>query len=68
MTDKRLMDIELKVLAQEDLTQELSDIIYRQQKQIDELRATCASLAKRMGSGDDDGGADAYTQERPPHY
>ncbi len=67
MTDKRLMDIELKVLAQEDLTQELSDIIYRQQKQIDELRATCASLAKRMGSGDADG-ADAYGQERPPHY
>lgn len=67
MTEKRLVDIELKVLAQEDLTQELSDIIYRQQKQIDELRVMCESLAKRLGAGDV-GGADAYTQERPPHY
>lgn len=67
MTEQRLMDIELKVLAQEDMTQALSDTIYKQQKEIDELRALCTSLAKRLGA-DDSTGADAYTHERPPHY
>lgn len=67
MTDKRLMDLELKMLAQEHLTQELNAVVYGQQKQIDELRAVCAALAKRVAS-DEPQGADAYTQERPPHY
>lgn len=67
MTDQRLMNIELKMLAQEDLTLELSNTIYQQQKQIDELRAVCTLLAQRLGAGDA-GGADAYEQEKPPHY
>lgn len=67
MTEHRLVTIELKMLAQEDLTLELSSTVYRQQKQIDELRAALTLLAQRLGGGDE-GGADAYDQEKPPHY
>ena len=67
--EDRLINIEIKVTAQDDLTQELSRLVYEQQKQIDELRALCMALVKRLGQAEDDGpGADSYTHEKPPHY
>ncbi len=67
--EERLIEIEVKVTSQDDLTQELSHQVYQQQKQIDELRALCTALVKRLGdAGDDAARADAYTHEKPPHY
>lgn len=67
--EERLIEIEIKVTSQDDLTQELSHLVYQQQKQIDELRALCTALVKRLGeTGDDGAGPDAYTHEKPPHY
>lgn len=63
--EDRLIDIELKLTAQEDLTQSLSQQVYRQQKLIDELRALCGMLLRRL---DDVGGSDPHAQEKPPHY
>lgn len=63
--EERLIDIELKITAQEDLTQALSQQVYRQQKQIDELRALCGMLVRRL---EDANGPDPYAQEKPPHY
>lgn len=67
MTEQRLVNIELKMLAQEDLMLELSHMVYLQQKEIAELRAACAVLAQRL-SADDAGGGQAYGDEKPPHY
>lgn len=67
--EERLVRIELKLTAQEDLVQELNLLVYQQQKQIDELRAICTALAKRLGQAENDGGgSDPYAVERPPHY
>jgi SlyX protein len=66
--DERLIEIEVKITSQEDLTQELSRLVYQQQKQIDELRRTCTALVKRMGAAADEGAADPYATEKPPHY
>ncbi len=67
--EDRLVDIEIKVTSQEDLTQELSHLVYQQQKQIDELRALCTALVKKLGNMDSDGdGPDVYAHEKPPHY
>lgn len=63
--EPRLVDIELKITSLEDLTQELGQQVYQQQKQITELRALCTILVRRL---DDAGGSDPYTQEKPPHY
>lgn len=67
--EDRLVEIEIKVTSQDDLTQELSYLVYQQQKQIDELRALCTALVKKLGdmnSGGDEPGA--YPHEKPPHY
>lgn len=63
--EKRLVDIEVKLMRQEDLTQELSDRVYAQQRELDELKALCKALLQRLNEA---GGNDAYQQERPPHY
>ncbi|PLC54575.1 SlyX protein [Pollutimonas nitritireducens] len=71
--EERLIDIEIKLTGQDDLTQELNRVVYQQQKQIDELRLLCTALIKRLGEGGGDAGdphpdAGSYTQEKPPHY
>lgn len=65
--EKRLIDIELKLIAQEDLTQQLNDQVYEQQKQLLELQALYKALIRRVEQGED-ASPDPYAQERPPHY
>ena len=68
-TETRLVNIEIKMTVLEDLVQTLNDQVYQQQKQIEELRAVCTALVKRLEEGvGNDGGADSYQHERPPHY
>ena len=66
--DERLTNIEIKIARQEDLVETLNQMVYRQQKKIDELESLCAALARHVkdasGAGHDAGGAN----ERPPHY
>src|SRR5690554_4948416 len=50
--EKRLIDIELKLIAQEDLTQQLNDQVYRQQKQLQELQAMYKALVRRVNQGE----------------
>lgn len=64
--EERFIDLEIKLTRQEDLTQELSLAIYRQQKQLDDLQALCKLMARRLGEAP--GGGDPYTHEKPPHY
>ena len=70
MSDQdRLIEIEIKLTQQEDLVHALNGQVYAQQKQIAELRALCTGLARRLAQvAGDGGGADAYAEERPPHY
>lgn len=65
--ERRFIDIEIKLTAQEDLTQQLSDLVYEQQKQLQELRALYKALAQRLSDGEGNA-PDPYAQERPPHY
>ncbi|TCT08947.1 SlyX family protein [Paralcaligenes ureilyticus] len=66
--EDRLIEIEVKLTRQEDLTQELSQLVYRQQKRLDELQAFCVSLAKRSAEASDEGSDRPYGNEKPPHY
>ncbi len=65
--EQRLVDIEVKLMRQEDLTQQLSDLVYAQQRELDELRALCKALAERI-TDSGGGGSDPYSIEPPPHY
>ena len=60
--------LELKIAFLEQANQELSDVVYRQQKEIDALRAGLAELTGRLDSFKDEESSAAPAEERPPHY
>lgn len=65
--EDRFVDIEIKLSRQEDLVDTLNQLVYQQQKKLDELEALCAALARRLK--DSAGDADqASANEKPPHY
>lgn len=64
--ENRLVEIEIKMVSLEDTVQSLNATVYEQQKQLDELRALCRLLVRRL---DDPGvAAPGNIDERPPHY
>ena len=68
MSAEDLERLELKVAFLERANQDLSDVVYRQQQELEELRASLVALAARidaMKAGDVQ-----YTleQDKPPHY
>jgi len=68
MTDKRITELETKVAYQEHTIQELNDVIYRQQQQIDEIEIKCQHLMSRIQSLAETGSGDQPANDRPPHY
>jgi SlyX protein len=68
MSSDALEQVELKIAYLERANTELSDVVYRQQQEIEELRARLRALAERVDAIK--AGATTYTteQERPPHY
>jgi SlyX protein len=68
MTPETLEQIETKIAFLERANAELSDVVYRQRLELDELRARLLGLTARLDSS---GGQDRpYTleEEKPPHY
>lgn len=68
MTDDVIERLELKIAYLERANNELSDVVYKQQQELEELRSRLASLVGRVDALK--GEEQAYTpeQERPPHY
>jgi SlyX protein len=66
MDDSRLMELELRYMQQAELLQQLSDVLYTQQKTLDALKAEVELLKSKLAG--DPGLVDAKQQERPPHY
>ena len=66
--EQRLIEIEIKLTRQEDLLEALNQMVYSQQRKIDELQALCAALAAHIGNRADDGSDRRRPDERPPHY
>lgn len=60
--------IELKVAFLERANQELSDVVYRQQRELDALRAQLAALGSRVDAIKSPTGEYSAEDERPPHY
>jgi len=60
--------LETKLAFLERASVELSDEIYRQRKELDELRARFAQLASRLDATAGAAAESAPADERPPHY
>jgi len=68
MIEKRLIELETKLAYQEDAIQALNEVICRQQKQIDQLDATCRLLVERFKTLWAAAQAVEGLDEKPPHY
>jgi len=68
MSEERMVNIEAKIAYQEHSLQELNDVIYRQQKQIDQLEQICQQLIERVKSLAETSLTGTPEDEKPPHY
>ncbi len=70
MSDARFIDLETKLAYQEDAAQQLSDVVARQQQQIDALETALRALIERVQSLSTQEGAGkvSLADEVPPHY
>lgn len=63
-----LEQIETKIAFLESANAELSDVVFRQHREIETLRAQIAALAARIDAAQADSGMRTPEEERPPHY
>jgi SlyX protein len=64
--EKRLMELELRSMEQQDLVQKLNEALVSQQRELDDLRRAVGQLGKKLDVMP--GEVDATVQEKPPHY
>lgn len=67
MSNDKIIDLETRMAYQDDTIQQLSDVIYRQQKQIDKLEKMVELI---VGKVQDISSSlpSASQDEKPPHY
>tara|TARA_R110002073_G_scaffold90701_2_gene213887 strand:+ start:121 stop:336 length:216 start_codon:yes stop_codon:yes gene_type:complete len=66
--DQRIAELEMQVAFLEDSLQKLSDVLYKQQKRMDELETGVKHYEKRLQEIQHGLGDAEEHQERPPHY
>lgn len=68
MTAQTLEQIETKIAFLERANVELSDVVFRQHRDIEALRAQIAGLAARIDAVQSDATVRTPEDERPPHF
>lgn len=66
MSETRLADLEVKCAHLEKMVSDLSEVMWRQQKELDALKEAYRGIKDRLTA--DPGLVDASVSERPPHY
>lgn len=64
--EARMTELEIRYTEQQKLVQDLSDVVYAQQRSIDLLEAQLAVLKSKLEA--EPGLVDSTVQEKPPHY
>ena len=68
LTDETIERIETKIAFLERANLELSDVVYRQRQELDELRAHLLEISGRLETLKVESGEPGEAEERPPHY
>ena len=63
-----LEQIETKIAFLERANAELSDVVFRQHREIEAMQAQIVALAARIEAVQSDTGVRTPEEERPPHY
>ena len=64
--DERLIEVEIRAAHLEKLVGDLSDVIYQQQKELDQMRLIMTQLREKLRA--DPGLVDGSRDDKPPHY
>lgn len=64
--EERIVELESRFMEQQSVLEDLSDVVYAQQKVIDSLLARVDQLEKKLA--EQHGVAEARADEVPPHY
>jgi SlyX protein len=65
---QRLEVIEIKLAHLERAINDISDVVARQQRELDQVRLRTLELGRQLASLDSGAAADAAAEEKPPHY
>jgi SlyX protein len=68
MNDEAIERLEMKIAFLERANNELSDVVYRQQREIQGLNAKFESLVERVSTMRSTDEGRTPEDERPPHY
>jgi uncharacterized coiled-coil protein SlyX len=68
MDEETLEEMQVKLAFLERAVSELSDVIFRQHKEIQAVEAKLKAVSDRLDSGQPDEVLRPLEQERPPHY
>lgn len=68
MNDDDVERIESRISFLERATEELSEVVLRQEREIGALKAQLAVLVNRVAAGSSEQTQYSPEQERPPHY
>ncbi len=68
MDSDAIETIETKIAFLESANGELSDVVYRQQQEIQSLRARLDALAERLDAAQAPEETRTPEEDRPPHY
>jgi uncharacterized coiled-coil protein SlyX len=68
MDDATLEQIQTKMAFLERAVSELSDVVFRQHKEIQALEANLKAVSVRLSNASSDESPGPPEQERPPHY
>ena len=68
MNDETLEQIQTKIAFLERASAELSDVVFRQHREIQALEAKLKAVAERLSGAQSTEAVRTPEQERPPHY
>lgn len=68
MNDETLEQIQIKIAFLERANSDLSDVVYRQQQEIDALNGRIKEVAERLDTAQAEERQRPPEDERPPHY
>jgi uncharacterized coiled-coil protein SlyX len=68
MNDETLEQIQTKIAFLERASAELSDVVFRQHKEIQALEAKLKAVMDRLAGAQPEENPRSLEQERPPHY
>ncbi len=68
MNEETLEQIQTKIAFLESAAAELSDVVFRQHREIQALESKLKEVSDRLNSVQSEQGSRPAEQERPPHY